>query len=270
MADIAEITSLLDKIEAVKAENAALEEQIAASGQGKGEVIIADTPDKIPLTQPGTKVMTAYWNICGLGQPIRYALELANIPYSDVRIEAGEAASADYKQMWMGKKPEVGVPFANLPYFFDGDVKLVQSNAILRHIGRTYGLAGNNFSLLELVIDEASDLDDQVTGKCYRAFDTMKEFFETGLVKKLKSFTEFLGSNTFMTGDVVTVADCKLYELLRKIRIIEQEQGTAVFAKFPELQKYTERFEALPAIQRYQAGPSFLSRPMNNPHAQFK
>ena len=35
-----------------------------------------------------------------------------------------------------------GLEFPNLPYYIDGDVKLTQSSAILRHIAREHGLMG--------------------------------------------------------------------------------------------------------------------------------
>jgi glutathione S-transferase len=34
----------------------------------------------------------------------------------------------------------LGLDFPNLPYLFDGDIKLTQSNAILRHVARRIGI----------------------------------------------------------------------------------------------------------------------------------
>ena len=40
---------------------------------------------------------------------------------------------------WFGKdKFSLGLDFPNLPYYVDGDVKVTQSNAILRFIARKY------------------------------------------------------------------------------------------------------------------------------------
>ena len=44
---------------------------------------------------------------------------------------------------WMNEKFTLGLPFPNLPYYIDGDLKLTQSNAILRHLGRKYKLYGS-------------------------------------------------------------------------------------------------------------------------------
>ena len=97
------------------------------------EVVVVKESAAIPVTATGPTLV--YWDICGLAQPIRYALELQKIEYVDVRIDAGEATSDDYKQIWFTRKGDLDSPFANLPYFLDGGVT-VQSNAILRKIGR--------------------------------------------------------------------------------------------------------------------------------------
>ena len=34
--------------------------------------------------------------------------------------------------MWREEKYDLGLPFPNLPYFIDGDIKLTQSLAILK------------------------------------------------------------------------------------------------------------------------------------------
>jgi len=39
-------------------------------------------------------------------------------------------------------KHSLGLDFPNLPYYIDGEVKLTQTNAILRHISRKHGLDG--------------------------------------------------------------------------------------------------------------------------------
>ena len=39
-------------------------------------------------------------------------------------------------------KNDVGLDFPNLPYWIDGNIKLTQSSAILRHLARKFGLYG--------------------------------------------------------------------------------------------------------------------------------
>lgn len=56
------------------------------------------------------------------------------------------------------------LPFGQLPYLVDGDVKIAQSNAILRYVARKADLAGNisdaHYGLSEMLIEEANDLNN--------------------------------------------------------------------------------------------------------------
>ena len=70
------------------------------------------------------------------------ALEHAGATYDDVRIDAGDASSREYKRNWFDVKPRVGMPCTNLPYILDGGLAIAQSGAILRHVGRQYKMLG--------------------------------------------------------------------------------------------------------------------------------
>ena len=51
--------------------------------------------------------------------------------------------------------------FPNLPYYVDGNVKLTQSNAILRHLGRQnglYGLNENHAAEIDMLLDTSTDI----------------------------------------------------------------------------------------------------------------
>ncbi len=53
------------------------------------------------------------------------------------------------------------LPFGQVPYLVDGDVKLAQSNAIVRYLAKKGGIQGNNdkdHALSEMLIEEATDL----------------------------------------------------------------------------------------------------------------
>jgi len=55
--------------------------------------------------------------------------------------------------------------FPNLPWYIDEKVKLTQSNAILRYIGRKYNIYGNNdneASEIDMLIDTALDILEEV------------------------------------------------------------------------------------------------------------
>merc|ERR1711870_165063 len=158
------------------------------------------------------------------------------------------------KKMWFDRKPIVAehTIFTNLPYLMDGDIHLAQSNTILRYLGRKFGLMGEASSahLVDLILDQTADFDGEVTGRCYRDFAGLKPYCGTVLKDRLKDWARLLADKPFMTGKEVTVADLKIYETLRKLRIIEaqNEIGTSTLKQFPKLEDYISRVEAIPAM----------------------
>eukprot|EP00633_Aureoumbra_lagunensis_P008527 CAMPEP_0197323034 /NCGR_PEP_ID=MMETSP0891-20130614/70271_1 /TAXON_ID=44058 ORGANISM="Aureoumbra lagunensis, Strain CCMP1510" /NCGR_SAMPLE_ID=MMETSP0891 /ASSEMBLY_ACC=CAM_ASM_000534 /LENGTH=237 /DNA_ID=CAMNT_0042815581 /DNA_START=350 /DNA_END=1063 /DNA_ORIENTATION=- len=228
-----------------------------------------------PLDCVNNKDTYVYWDICGLQAPIRLALALANADYVEVRLDPGDPNTPDYKGAWFAKKPALskkGCPFPNLPYAMmtDGSY-LVQSNAILRAIGYKYNLIAHNISLMDQALDQATDLDATITGACYRDFSSLKLYFIQKLPQQLHDWAKFLGDKPFMAGDSVSIADCKVYEIFRKLQIIANEHALPdLFAATPQLATYIQRFESIPAISKYQASDTYMSRPLNNPHAQFR
>lgn len=238
-------------------------------------VVVAKTPEAILTGDEKTDgIILGYWDICGLAQCPRYALELAGVKYTDVRIDPGKAGTPSYKSVWLKKKQKLmgtAMTFPNLPYLIDGDVVLTQSNTILRYIARKFGLQGNmyNAHLVDLTLDQATDLDNQVTGACYMNFESLKTNFP-----QLEKWEKFLGFKKFMTGDLISIGDLKVYEVIRKLKIIAEQPGFGrggfLEKDFPLLSGFMARVEALPAIRAYQKSKKYIERPLNNPHAQFR
>ena len=70
------------------------------------------------------------------------------------------------------------LPFGQLPFMEDGDVKLAQSHAILRYCARKAGLSGDTdaeFALSEMLIEESADLFTMM-GKANYAEDKPKAY----------------------------------------------------------------------------------------------
>lgn len=64
-----------------------------------------------------------------------------NVDFEDVHYEQGDAPEFS-RDAWLKVKSSAladEMDFPNLPYYIDGDVKLTQSQAILRYIARKYG-----------------------------------------------------------------------------------------------------------------------------------
>jgi len=243
-------------------------------------VIVADKPESVPTTPVDGKVTCVYWDICGLAQSIRMALVLAGADFCDVRIDAGSPDSPDYKQAWMKRKPAIGeiMPFPNLPCFLDkSGVCLSQSNTILKYVGRQGGLLGPQGKeyIVDLALDELVDLDNSFVRLAYPGgAEALTVWCEEKVPAMLSRWDILLGSQNFLTGDSVTVADLKLYEVLRKVRIVEKEvcsqTDPSTVGGSSKLAAFMARIEAVPALNAYFKSDDYLARPLNNPHAKFK
>merc|ERR1711913_153270 len=137
-------------------------------------------------------IVLGYWDIRGLAQPIRMLLEYAGADWKDEQYSCGPAPDYD-KTCWFGIKDTLGFDYPNLPYLIDGHIKITQSNAILRYLGRKF------------------------------EFDEMKEGFLKNLPGTLEKFSNYLGDRKFFAADYVTFPDFHMYEMLYSHRLLAPE-----------------------------------------------
>merc|ERR1711892_531587 len=184
-----------------------------------------------------------YWNSRGLGQPIRLLLEFTGTEFEDRKLTMEGAPTYD-KSCWTDIKDTLGLDFPNLPYFVDGDIKITQSNAILRHIGRRNGIARLAYN---------------------PDYDTLLPQYIERLPSVLGPFSKFLAANPWFVGQKVTFVDFPMYELLDQLRTMVPN----CLNSFPNLMEFLDRFEKLPKIAAYMKSSRFMSAPINNKHAKF-
>lgn len=198
-----------------------------------------------------SKPVLGYWNIRGLGQPIRYLLAHAGVDFIDKRYNFGPAPDFDRAE-WLKEKFELGLDFPNLPYYFDGDVKLTQTLAIMRYIGLKYNLDGNNDqdkNRIAMLEQQVVDLDNQLVKVSYHpdCDEQMKKDFCKILPNLLKSLSDFLAERKFVCGDQITYVDFWLYEYLRKMTVFVSNS----LGNFENLQKFLESIESLPNVKQF-------------------
>jgi len=191
-----------------------------------------------------------YWNIRGLAQPIRLLLAYTGTDYEDKRYTIGPAPDWDRTE-WLSDKQSLGLDFPNLPYYLDGEVKLTQSLAIIRHIARktkTDGQTEGEKRRVELVEQQLIDMNTALVKICYDPnFETLKVEYLKNLPQSLELLGKFLGERPFLAGDSVTYVDFMAYELLDKIQMLAPE----VVVKVDNLKKLHERVGSLPQIASY-------------------
>lgn len=82
------------------------------------------------------KIKIGYWNIRGLGQPIKYQLAYQGIDYDleNYEVTADEATT----KCWRDVKFTLGYDFPNLPYMDDNGFKLTEHMAIHYYLADKY------------------------------------------------------------------------------------------------------------------------------------
>lgn len=210
----------------------------------------------------------AYWDIRGLAQPIRLLLHYTGTEFEDKLYVCGDAPEYN-RDCWLKEKFTLGLHFPNLPYYIDGDIKISQSNAIMRHIARKHDLCGSSEEekvRVDLIENQMQDFRKQFTILCYGPkFEEKKPAYIENAKKGIQAISDFLGDHQFFAGDKITFVDFIVYEALDHHRLFEPSLVEA-----DNLKAFLARIEALPAIAEYMKSDKFISRPINNKMANFK
>ena len=79
-------------------------------------------------------IKIGYWAPRSLAEPLYMFLEYKNVPYEKI------VYTKENPEKWFEDDREnIGVDFPNLPYIIDGDVKLSQSNSIMKYLEKKFG-----------------------------------------------------------------------------------------------------------------------------------
>nr|ACR61712.1 26.5 kDa glutathione transferase recombinant protein [synthetic construct] len=209
------------------------------------------------------KYKFAYWNLRGLGQPIRLILEFISVPYEEKRFQAAE------KEQWFAEKYDLGFDFPNLPYLIDGDKKITQSHVITMYLGKKHGLAGDNDDDLIMIAMAEGGIKDLRQGISKIAlnpdYEKLRPDFMPTFFKGLETISNFLGNKKYLIGDRLCYADFVLYENLDVFEIFEPK----CLDKFPNLKRFKREFESLPKIKAYLESDRCIKWPLNNWIAKF-
>jgi glutathione S-transferase len=175
--------------------------------------------EDVPNTLIDGKPTLVYWDLVGLVQPARLALAYKGVDFVDVRIKAGAPTSPDCGAAWGGAKKGLYaiMPFPNLPYLMDDSVTIAQTNTILHHIARKYDLTGveGQEHMSDYFCDHLTDLESQIVKFTYgESAAAVFDWYKTSAPGALKSFSSVLKDKTFLTGDLPSISDFRLYVFL--------------------------------------------------------
>ncbi len=66
-----------------------------------------------------------YWDLRGLGEPIRFMLKYCNVKYKEIRYKMTDSIDdPNNRDDWLKDKFNLGLDFPNIPYYIEGDIKL--------------------------------------------------------------------------------------------------------------------------------------------------
>ncbi len=184
-----------------------------------------------------TRVKLSYFDFAGgRGEDCRLALHLAGVDFEDDRVNPKD---------WSAKKPST--PFGAMPVLeIEGQGVVAQSNAILGLIGSQHDLlpknafeAAKHIALLNAAEDlrarvaPTMGLDDKEKQK------KLREELADGYLKDWAKLVDSQIDGPFAGGDVISVADLKLFVLMNwfKNGVVEHVPTTCFddFAKLSAL-----------------------------------
>ena len=215
-------------------------------------------------TASASKPTLGYWKIRGLASQIRYEMVFLGLDFAEHQYEQGDAPDFD-RSSWLNVKDTLGLQFPNLPYFLDGNLKLTETNAIMKYIAAKYGpdLLGKDpaqIAKVEMVSNVVGDLKGAVTMPCYTSGD--RAAITANLMEKVKPIVAFLGDKSFLAGDNVTYVDFTFFELCDLMNWLSEGR---LFAEQEKLAAYSGRMKELPKLKEFYADDEkCMKRPYNN------
>ncbi|XP_063694851.1 glutathione S-transferase Mu 2-like [Bolinopsis microptera] len=172
---------------------------------------------------------------------------------------------------WADEKFESGLDLPNLPYLIDGDIKVTQTVAICRYLGRKFGLVPGDdekdIVKCEMIEQEAHDLRTAFTKICFEKedYEGKKPAYLDGMEKKLEMLDKYIGDGPFVLGEKLTYVDFMVYEYVSQIRKMAPERVDS----FLNLGRLLKAVEELPQLQDHFNSELYKTGPIHPPFANF-
>jgi glutathione S-transferase len=200
------------------------------------------------------KTVLRYFQARGRAEPIRLTLEELGIQYEDVRF-----SSEDWPQQKAEGIANGIYPFGQLPSVSIGNKHLVQSLAILKYLGRKYGMYGTNEdeqTQMDIVLGGLEDLRSKYGALVYDAqFMTKREkYTRETLPEWLRYFEALLtkngagrGVNSYFVGPSLSVVDLYAFDVFS----LQLGLDPSCMVQFPLLNSFFYTTATRPNIAAY-------------------
>ncbi|KAF6266727.1 glutathione S-transferase [Scenedesmus sp. NREL 46B-D3] len=209
--------------------------------------------------------------------PLRGRVEVFKLMCAAKNIEY-EIKDVDYGEM---KSDRVKYPFGQCPRLVDGDVDICQSNAMIRHVARKYGMYGSGdaeAAAVDQIIDGVESIRgvylkliyvEELKDDAKAAYKVTHIDAESSTARNSGAHFAYLegllarngGGSGYVIGSGLTAADLCVWEIVDlHLRIFKQEME----AGYPLLVAHHGRVAGLPGIKEYLASPARLDKVNNN------
>ncbi|CAB0020664.1 unnamed protein product [Nesidiocoris tenuis] len=193
-----------------------------------------------------TSYKLTYFDIKGLGEPIRMLLSILGKDFEDNRIPMAS---------WSSRKSEI--KWGRVPVLEIDGKEMYQSHAIMRYLAKQAKLAGDNDWEAYEIDSAAGTIADLIS--LYIPIWTLdgksKEEFKQKLLNEyipsfMKNWNEQAENSGFLANGKLSWADLMLYGFLETL---EGKLETEIVNEYPNLKLGREKLRATPGIKEWLA-----------------
>lgn len=186
-----------------------------------------------------------YFNVTGLGEPIRYLLSQSGIKFEDVRVEFDD---------W--PKVKSSMPMGQMPVLEVNGKPYHQSKAIARFVAKKGNLYGSNeLEAMEIdaTVETIDDLRQALSTYHWEKDPAIKEKLKTIAFEKLPFYLDKLEAQVKKNGGYFVGGKLSWADLLWAAysEYLNTVLAGDINKDHPELKKLVEKVRALPNIKAY-------------------
>ncbi|KAK3275209.1 hypothetical protein CYMTET_16648 [Cymbomonas tetramitiformis] len=199
------------------------------------------------------KPLMYYWPARGRGQQVRLVFAEAGIDFTDETFVMGDEES---KLSFFEKCKGLGGNLTtNIPMVYIDGKYITQSSAVIRYLGRKYGLYpsdGDSAYQVDMLLAAAEDLRsaNYKPLPMFGGGEKEKEIHITEVLPKhLANFVRLLEDRAYFLGPTLCLADLSIYDTLSTVDCMVP----GYLKKYPTLEEFCTRVAQRPNIAKWLA-----------------